>query len=65
LAAVVVFENGTATLDDLRSYCQDFGLAKAKWPEFVTEIDVIPLSAIGKVLRGELEDLVWKIVREK
>jgi hypothetical protein len=31
----------------------------------VTEIDVIPLSAIGKVLRGELEDLVWKIVREK
>lgn len=63
LAAVVV-PNGDVTLDDLRAYCQDYGLDKAKWPEFMVEIDVIPLSAIGKVLRGDLEDLVWEKFKE-
>jgi cyclohexanecarboxylate-CoA ligase len=57
LAAVVV-PNGEVTLADLRAYCQDYGLDKAKWPEFMLEIDTIPLSAIGKVLRSQLEDLV-------
>lgn len=63
LAAVVV-PNGSVTLGDLRAYCEDFGLDKAKWPEFLVEIDNIPLSAIGKVLRGELEDLVWDRFKE-
>ena len=62
LAAVVVLTQ-PATLDDLRAYCQDFGLDKAKWPEFMTEIDAIPLSAIGKVMRRELEDLVWETIQ--
>lgn len=59
LAAVVVLAK-EASLEDLRAYCKDFGLDKAKWPEFLVEINKIPLSAIGKVLRGDLEDLVWK-----
>lgn len=59
LAAVVVLAKN-ATLDDLRAYCEDFGLDKAKWPEFLVQIDKIPLSAIGKVLRGDLEDMVWE-----
>lgn len=63
LAAVVV-PNGPVTLGDLRAFCEDFGLDKAKWPEFLVEIDKIPLSAIGKVLRGELEDLVWDKFKE-
>jgi cyclohexanecarboxylate-CoA ligase len=57
LAAVVVIKSDIS-LDDLRGRCEEVGLDKAKWPEFMTEIDVIPLSAIGKVLRGELEELV-------
>jgi cyclohexanecarboxylate-CoA ligase len=57
LAAVVV-KAGPATLDALRDHCQAVGLDKAKWPEFMTEVDAIPLSAIGKVRRGELEEMV-------
>lgn len=57
LAAVVVSANGV-DLDSLRDRCKDVGLAKAKWPEYFVSIDKIPLSAIGKVKRGELEDLV-------
>ena len=57
LAAVVV-KVAPVTLEDLRAHCQSIGLDKAKWPEFMTEIEAIPLSAIGKVRRGELEELV-------
>jgi len=63
LAAVVVAK-GAVTLEDLRAHCEGHGLDKAKWPEFLVEIDRIPHSAIGKVLRGELEDLVWAKVRQ-
>ena len=57
LAAVVVAEK-PITLDELRAHCEGIGLAKAKWPEYMTEIDKIPLSAIGKVRRGDLEEFV-------
>ena len=57
LAAVIV-ATAAITLADLRDQCAEAGLAKAKWPEYMTEIDVIPLSAIGKVRRAVLEDLV-------
>lgn len=59
LAAVVV-ATGTVTLNDLREHCEQVGLDKAKWPEFMTEIDAIPLTIIGKVRRGDLEELVEK-----
>lgn len=57
LAAVLV-RSAPVTLEELRQRCAEVGLARAKWPEFKTEIDVIPLSAIGKVRRSELETLV-------
>ncbi len=57
LAAVVV-ANKDVSLDELRDYCADVGLAKFKWPEYLTFIDAIPLSNIGKVRRGDLEQLV-------
>jgi cyclohexanecarboxylate-CoA ligase len=57
LAAVVVAA-GPVSLEDLCDQCEAAGLAKAKWPEYMTEIDAIPLSAIGKVKRAELENLV-------
>lgn len=62
LAAVVVTKK-PVTLEALRKFCKDYGLDKAKWPEFITEIDKIPLSVIGKVLRGDLEDLVGDLVK--
>ena len=63
LAAVVV-KAGDVSLEDLRAHCQGIGLDKAKWPEFMAEIDKIPLSAIGKVKRGDLEDYVWEIIKQ-
>jgi acyl-CoA synthetase (AMP-forming)/AMP-acid ligase II len=64
LAAVVVASADT-TLESLRSHCQTIGLAKAKWPEMIVHIETIPLSPIGKVKRGDLEDLVWGIVKQQ
>jgi len=57
LAAAVVSQQPT-TLEILRAQCESAGLAKAKWPEFMIEMDAIPLSAIGKVRRGDIEALV-------
>jgi len=62
LAAVVV-QAQEVSLADLRDHCQGVGLDKAKWPEFMTLIDKIPLSAIGKVQRGVLEDYVWDLIK--
>ena len=64
LAAVVVATADT-TLESLRSHCQTIGLAKAKWPEMIVHIETIPLSPIGKVKRGDLEDLVWDVVKQQ
>ncbi|MEX3007697.1 class I adenylate-forming enzyme family protein [Hoeflea sp. TYP-13] len=64
LAAVVVAA-GEVTLNDLRAHCEEVGLDKAKWPEFMTEIDEIPLSAIGKVRRNDLEELVQKQIEQR
>lgn len=63
LAAVVV-EAGAVTLEDLRDHCKGVGLDRAKWPEFMTSVDKIPLSAIGKVQRGVLEDHVWDLMKQ-
>ncbi len=57
LAAVVV-QTQDVTLEELRDFCSETGLAKAKWPEYLTTVDSIPLSNIGKVRRGDLEQLV-------
>lgn len=63
LAAVIVAA-GPVTLNDLRRHCEEVGLDKAKWPEFLTEVDTIPLSAIGKVRRDELENLVQEQIEQ-
>lgn len=63
LSAVVV-KADDVTLEDLRDHCRGIGLDKAKWPEFMTCLDEIPLSAIGKVQRGVLEDHVWEMVKQ-
>lgn len=63
LAAVVV-EAGAVTLEDLREHCEGLGLDRAKWPEFMTSVDKIPLSAIGKVQRDVLEDHVWDLINQ-
>jgi len=62
IAAVVVSSTGV-DLQSLRARCEDVGLAKAKWPEYLAMIDKIPLSAIGKVRRDELETFVEQHIK--
>ena len=62
LAAVVV-KDADCELQDLRDHCALVGLDKAKWPEFMMCVKEIPLSAIGKVQRGKLEDMVWESIK--
>lgn len=62
LAAVVVAA-APVSLEDLRERCREIGLDKAKWPEFMIEIDTIPLTVIGKVRREDLEELVVKQIK--
>ncbi len=61
LAAIVVPSKPVA-LEELRAHCEAIGLDKAKWPEFMAEIEEIPLSAIGKVRRDELETMIERLV---
>ena len=63
MAAVVVAESAVS-LDDLREHCKAIGIDKAKWPDYLTFVDKIPLSAIGKVQRGVLEDYVWEQIKQ-
>lgn len=52
----VAYVVGRLTLDELRRYLDECGLAKYKWPEFLELIDEIPLSGPGKVNRKLLKE---------
>ena len=62
--AAVVVSDADVDLQSLRLRCEEVGLAKAKWPEYLAIIDKIPLSAIGKVRRDELETYVQRHIGE-
>jgi len=57
LAAVVV-GNGEVRLDDLRDHCSSAGMPRSKWPERLVTVESIPISAIGKVDRDALGEVV-------
>jgi non-ribosomal peptide synthetase component E (peptide arylation enzyme) len=46
------------SLDDLRRFCSERGLAKSKWPEHLVVTAEIPRSIVGKVIRSDVESLV-------
>ena len=62
--AAVVVSDADVDLQSLRLRCEEVGLAKAKWPEYLAIIDKIPLSAIGKVRRDELETYIQQHISE-
>lgn len=51
VAAEVVARGEPPTLDELRAWCREAGMAKVKWPELVRPVAYLPRSAAGKVLR--------------
>jgi acyl-CoA synthetase (AMP-forming)/AMP-acid ligase II len=52
----VAFIVGSTTLEDVRHYLGELGMARYKWPEEVIAVDEIPLSGPGKVNRRALRE---------
>lgn len=53
------------TLDDIKKYCEDGGLAKFKWPERLEIRDQLPETNVGKVLKAKLKDEIYAIMAEE
>ena len=45
-------------LSEIRSFLEQTGLARQKWPEEVLEVEEFPRTASGKVQKNVLRDLV-------
>jgi len=59
-AAVVLTEGATLDVDALRAHCRS-NLAAYKVPRVIVELDELPRSMIGKVLRREVRQLLLAI----
>ena len=59
---VVLQENTTTSLSQVRSFLEAKGLAKTKWPEKIVAIETLPRNALNKIVRAELENqpIVWE-----
>ena len=55
VAFVVLKPGGSMTLDSMRSFLADFGMARQKFPEELHIRDSFPMNSIGKVLKEELK----------
>lgn len=54
VAFVVCAEGASPELDDLRSFLEQEGLARFKWPEDLVRVGAIPVRGTGKVDRAAL-----------
>lgn len=54
VAAAVLSDGQTVTLEDLTAHLEQRGLAKYKWPERLVLLDEIPSTATGKIMRAKL-----------
>jgi acyl-CoA synthetase (AMP-forming)/AMP-acid ligase II len=59
-ACVRLREGGTLTLEEVRDHCVAAGLASYKKPTSLDVVDLIPKSAVGKILRSEVRAPYWK-----
>lgn len=57
-ACIVPQEEGNPTLEDLRRYLSEKGLARFKMPERLEVFEALPRNPLGKVVRGELRTQV-------
>ncbi len=56
--AFVVTEGAPPELDELRAFLAERGVAKYKWPERLENIDVLPVTPVGKVAKAELRTVL-------
>ncbi|MBO8181047.1 MAG: acyl--CoA ligase [Archaeoglobus sp.] len=54
----------TITLDDIKKFMEENGVAIYKWPEAVVVVDEIPRNPVGKVLKSRLRKEIVERMRE-
>ncbi len=59
-AFVTLKDGGTFTLEDLKTWMSQSGVAKQYWPEAVEVIETIPRTATGKIQKFVLKDMAAK-----
>ncbi|MBK5305407.1 MAG: AMP-binding protein [Frankiaceae bacterium] len=57
-AFLVVDETQMPDLEDVRTFLNDLGVARYKWPERLERIDTLPTTPVGKVAKKQLRDLL-------
>lgn len=55
LACVVLHDGASFTLEDMRAFLAQHGLARQKFPEHLRILPALPTNSIGKVLKRELQ----------
>jgi non-ribosomal peptide synthetase component E (peptide arylation enzyme) len=53
---LVMAPGKTLTLDDVRAYLAEQGIAKMRWPERLEFVDAMPMTASRKIIKGKLID---------
>jgi len=61
---VVPKPNTTITLDDVKKFMEENGVAIYKWPEIVVVVDEIPRNPVGKVLKSRLRKEIVERVKK-
>ena len=51
---LVMAPGKTLTLDDVRAYLAEQGIAKMRWPERLEFVDAMPMTASRKIIKGKL-----------
>lgn len=51
---LVMAAGKTLTLDDVRAYLAEQGIAKMRWPERLEIVDAMPMTATRKIIKGKL-----------
>ena len=51
---LVMAAGKTLTLDDVRAYLAQQGIAKMRWPERLEIVDAMPMTATRKIIKGKL-----------
>jgi 2,3-dihydroxybenzoate-AMP ligase len=63
--AFVVAAGAPPSLDEVRAHLDALGVAKFKWPERLEVVDELPRTAVGKVAKNVLRDVVRQLVEQE
>ena len=66
VCAFVILRTGeTLSLEEIRQWMTDAGVAKPKWPERIEPLPVFPMTPSGKVQKFRLREMLSKVAVSK